>query len=58
VRRKYGPFTPHQEEPWKPSPAVSSIRWRMAITELRQQAGNPKAEHVVAAIRKAFHLND
>jgi hypothetical protein len=28
------------------------------ISELRSQAGKPEGVHVVAAIRKAFHLQD
>jgi glutamyl-tRNA reductase len=28
------------------------------ISELRSHAGNPEGAHVVAAIRKAFHLQD
>jgi glutamyl-tRNA reductase len=28
------------------------------ISELRSQAGKPEGAHVIAAIRKAFHLQD
>ncbi|HWB83530.1 MAG TPA: glutamyl-tRNA reductase [Bryobacteraceae bacterium] len=59
VRRKYGPFTAEQEE------AIESLTRGILnkiahgpISALRQQAGRPDGAHVVAAIRKAFHLQD
>jgi len=59
VRRKYGPFTPQQEEAMEA--LTRGIVNKVAhgpISELRQQAGKPEGAHVVAAIRKAFHLQD
>jgi glutamyl-tRNA reductase len=59
VRRKYGPFTPRQEEAMEA--LTRGIVNKVAhgpISELRLQAGKPEGEHVVAAIRKAFHLQD
>jgi glutamyl-tRNA reductase len=59
VRRKYGPFTPEQEQ------AIDALTRGIInkiahgpISELRNQAGHPEGAHVVAAIRKAFHLQD
>src|SRR5580704_14152058 len=59
VRRKYGPFTPHQEEAMEA--LTRGIVNKVAhgpISELRLQAGKPEGAPVVAAIRKAFHLQD
>jgi glutamyl-tRNA reductase len=59
VRRKYGPFTPQQEEAMEA--LTRGIVNKVAhgpISELRLQAGKPEGAHVVAAIRKAFHLQD
>jgi glutamyl-tRNA reductase len=59
VRRKYGPFTPRQEEAMEA--LTRGIVNKVAhgpISELRQHAGKPEDAHVVAAIRKAFHLQD
>jgi glutamyl-tRNA reductase len=59
VRRKYGPFTPQQEEAMEA--LTRGIVNKVAhgpISELRQQAGKPDGAPVVAAIRKAFHLQD
>jgi glutamyl-tRNA reductase len=59
VRRKYGPFTPQQEEAMEV--LTRGIVNKVAhgpISELRQQAGKPEGAHMVAAIRKAFHLQD
>jgi glutamyl-tRNA reductase len=59
VRRKYGPFTPQQEEAMEA--LTRGIVNKVAhgpISELRQQAGKPEGAQVVAAIRKAFHLQD
>jgi glutamyl-tRNA reductase len=59
ARRRHGPFTPEQEE------AIESITRGIVnkiahgpISELRNHAGQPDGAHVVAAIRKAFHLQD
>ena len=59
VRRKFGPFTPQQEEAIEA--ATRGIINKIAhgpISQLRDHAGNPEAANVVAAIRKAFHLQD
>jgi glutamyl-tRNA reductase len=59
VRRKYGPFTPQQEEALEM--LTRGIINKVAhgpISELRNHAGRPEGAHVVAAIRKAFHLQD
>jgi glutamyl-tRNA reductase len=59
VRRKYGPFTAQQEEAMEA--LTRGIVNKVAhgpISELRQQAGKPEGVYVVAAIRKAFHLQD
>ncbi|HZT29329.1 MAG TPA: glutamyl-tRNA reductase [Bryobacteraceae bacterium] len=59
VRRKYGPLTAQQEEAWEV--LTRGIINKIAhgpISELRLQAGKPDGAHVIAAIRKAFHLQD
>ncbi|HYW42349.1 MAG TPA: glutamyl-tRNA reductase, partial [Bryobacteraceae bacterium] len=59
VRRKYGPFTPEQEQAIEM--LTRGIINKVAhgpISELRNHAGHPEGAHVVAAIRKAFHLQD
>ena len=59
VRRKYGPLTPEQEEAW--DVLTRGIINKIAhghISELRLQAGKPEGAHVIAAIRKVFHLQD
>ena len=59
VRRKYGPVTREQEEAW--DMLTRGIINKIAhgpIAELRLQAGQPDGAHVIAAIRKAFHLED
>ncbi len=59
VRRKFGPFTPEQEQAIEM--VTRGIVNKIAhgpISELRNHAGNPEGAHVVAAIRKAFHLQD
>jgi glutamyl-tRNA reductase len=59
VRRKYGPFTAQQEEAMEAlTRAIVNKVAHGPISELRQHAGNPEGAHVVAAIRKAFHLQD
>jgi glutamyl-tRNA reductase len=59
ARRKFGPFTPEQEQ------AIEALTRGIVnkiahgpISELRHHAGHPDGAHVVAAIRKAFHLQD
>lgn len=59
ARRRHGPFTPELEQ------AIEAITRGIVnkiahgpISELRNHAGNPEGAHVVAAIRKAFHLQD
>ncbi|HXB70830.1 MAG TPA: glutamyl-tRNA reductase [Candidatus Acidoferrales bacterium] len=57
TRRKYGPFTPEQEHAMEA--LTKGIINKIAhgpISELRNHAGNPEGAQVVAAIRKAFHL--
>jgi len=57
VRRKFGPVTREQEEAWEM--LTRGIINKVAhgpISELRLQAGQPDGVHVIAAIRKAFHL--
>jgi glutamyl-tRNA reductase len=59
ARRKFGPFTPEQEQAIEA--LTRGIINKIAhgpISELRQNAGQPEGAHVVAAIRKAFHLQD
>ena len=59
VRRKFGPFTPEQEQAMEA--LTRGIINKIAhgpISELRNHAGHPDGAHVVAAIRKAFHLQD
>jgi glutamyl-tRNA reductase len=59
TRRKYGPFTPEQEQAMEA--VTRGIINKIAhgpISELRSHAGNPEGAHVVAAIRKAFRLQD
>jgi glutamyl-tRNA reductase len=59
VRRKYGPLTGEQEEAWEM--LTRGIINKVAhgpISELRVQAARPDGAPVIAAIRKAFHLQD
>ncbi len=59
VRRKFGPVTREQEEAWEM--LTRGIINKVAhgpISELRAQAGQPDGVHVIAAIRKVFHLHD
>ncbi|MBZ5618521.1 MAG: glutamyl-tRNA reductase [Acidobacteriia bacterium] len=59
VRRKCGPFTAEQEQAIEM--LTRGIINKIAhgpISELRNHAGNPEGAHVVATIRKAFHLQD
>ena len=59
VRRRYGPFSPQQEEALEA--LTRGIINKVAhgpITALRAHSAQPDGAHVVAAIRKAFHLQD
>jgi glutamyl-tRNA reductase len=59
VRRRYGPFSPQQEEALEA--LTRGIINKVAhgpITALRSHSAQPDGAHVVAAIRKAFHLQD
>ena len=59
VRRRYGPFTPQQEEALEA--LTRGIINKVAhgpITALRSHSAEADGAHVVAAIRKAFHLQD
>jgi glutamyl-tRNA reductase len=59
ARRKYGPFTPEQEQAIEA--LTRGIINKIAhgpISEIRNYAGHPDGAHVIAAIRKAFHLQD
>jgi glutamyl-tRNA reductase len=58
-RRRLGPLTSQQEEALEA--LTHGIVNKIAhgpISELRTHAGNPEGAHVIAAIRKAFHLQD
>jgi glutamyl-tRNA reductase len=59
LRRRHGPLPPELEQ------AIEAMTRGMMnkvahgpISELRNHAGQPEGAHVVAAIRKAFHLPD
>jgi glutamyl-tRNA reductase len=59
ARRRHGPFTSEQEQ------AIEAITRGIVnkiahgpISELRNYAAHPEGAHVVAAFRKAFHLQD
>ena len=59
IRRRYGPFTEQQEEAMEA--LTRGIINKVAhgpISELRSHAGRPESTHVIAAFRKAFHLQD
>ncbi len=59
VRRRLGPLTPQQEEALEA--LTRGIINKIAhgpISELRSNAGKPEGAPVIAAIRKAFHLQD
>ena len=59
ARRKYGPFTPAQEEALEA--ATRGIINKVAhgpISELRAQAGKPDGAHAIAILKKVFHLQD
>ena len=59
IKRRMGPLTAQQEEALEA--LTRGIINKIAhgpISELRLQAGRPEGAHVIAAIRKAFHLQD
>lgn len=59
VRRKYGPLTPEQEEAFEV--LTRGIVNKIAhgpISVLRTHAAEPGGQHLVEAIRRAFHLRD
>jgi len=59
MKRRFGPMTTQQEEALEA--LTRGIINKVAhgpISELRLQAGKPDGAHVIAAIRKAFHLQD
>ncbi len=59
IRRRFGPFTGTQEEAIEAlTRAIINKIAHGPISELRNHAGRPEGAHVVAAIRKAFHLQD
>jgi glutamyl-tRNA reductase len=59
IRRRFGPFTTQHEEALEA--LTRGIINKIAhgpISELRSQAGKPEGAHVIAAIRKAFHIQE
>jgi glutamyl-tRNA reductase len=59
VRHKYGPFTPEMEQALEA--ATRGMINKIAhgpISELRNQAGQPDGAHVIAVVKKVFHLQD
>jgi glutamyl-tRNA reductase len=59
IRRRYGPFTEKEEEALEA--LTRGIVNKIAhgpISELRHHAALPDGAHVIAAFRKAFHLQD
>jgi glutamyl-tRNA reductase len=59
VRHKYGPFTPEMEQALEA--ATRGMINKIAhgpILELRNQAGQPDGAHVIAVVKKVFHLQD
>ena len=59
MRRKCGPLTPEMEQAIEAmTRAIINKVAHGPISELRSHAGEPEGAHVVAAIRKAFHLQD
>jgi glutamyl-tRNA reductase len=59
MRRKCGPLTPEMENAIEAmTRAIINKVAHGPISELRNHASNPEGAHVVAAIRKAFHLQD
>ncbi|HMC57784.1 MAG TPA: glutamyl-tRNA reductase [Candidatus Solibacter sp.] len=59
TRRKYGPFTPQEEQAMEAlTRGIVNKIAHGTISELRNHAGEPESAPVVAAIRRAFHLQD
>ena len=59
MRRKCGPLTPEMENAIEAmTRAIINKVAHGPISEMRNHAGNPEGAQVVAAIRKAFHLQD
>ncbi len=59
MRHKCGPLTPEMERAIEAmTRAIINKVAHGPISELRSHAGQPEGAHVVAAIRKAFHLQD
>lgn len=59
MRRKYGPLSAQQEEAWEAlTRGIVNKIAHMPISELRAHAGRPDGVHVIAAIRKVFHLQE
>jgi glutamyl-tRNA reductase len=59
MRHKCGPLTPEMERAIEAmTRAIINKVAHGPISELRNHAGQPEGAHVVAAIRKAFHLQD
>ena len=58
-RANEGPLTPEMEHAIDAmTRAIINKVAHGPISELRNHAGQPEGAHVVAAIRKAFHLQD
>ncbi|PYT30295.1 MAG: glutamyl-tRNA reductase [Acidobacteria bacterium] len=59
TRRKFGHLTPQQEEALESlTRAIINKIAHGPISELRSQAGQPEGVHIVATIRRVFHLKD
>ena len=59
MRRKCGPLTPEMEQAIEAmTRAIMNKVAHGPISELRNHAGRPDGAHVIAAFRKAFHLQD
>jgi glutamyl-tRNA reductase len=59
IRRKYGPFSPQQEEALEA--LTRGIINKIAhgpISELRLQAGRPEGAHAIEVVKKIFHLQE
>ena len=59
MRHKYGPLTKQQEEAWEA--LTRGIINKIAhgpISELRSHAGQPDGAHLVAVVKKVFHLQE
>ena len=59
IRRKYGPLTPQQDEAMEA--LARGIINKIAhgpISELRSHAGQPEGAHLVAVVKKVFHLQE